>query len=166
MVGTMIMMAYAGVTTVGALSGFQIAMAFAINFAVSNIVTRAFAPDASSGQSVDNGVRQQVPPSSTNSIPIVYGDAYMGGAFVDRKIVFDSVNKTKVVGLIDGAGNEDTKPSGNIYIGLYTSTQSGVISSSNGAALPSAFMGGEDIPYELRWPSSGRQAHRRRGCPW
>ena len=193
MVGTMIMMAYAGVTTAGALTGFQMAMAFAINFAVSNIVTRAFAPDASSNQSVDNGVRQQVPPSSTNSIPIVYGDAYMGGAFVDavlsndaktmyyvlaishispngqfsfdldnmywgdRKIVFDSVNKTKVVGLIDGAGNEDTKPSGNIYIGLYTSTQSGVISSSNGAALPSAFMGGEDIPYELRWPSSGRQ---------
>jgi hypothetical protein len=70
-------------TAVAAFSYGQIAAAFVINFAVSSIVSRVFAPDAGGSQAIDNGVRQQVPPSSTNSIPIVYGDAYCGGRFVD-----------------------------------------------------------------------------------
>jgi hypothetical protein len=191
MVGTMIVMAYASVATVGALTATQMAIAFAINFAVSTLVSRAFAPDSSSGQAIDNGVRQQVPPSSTNSIPMIYGDAYCGGRFIDavlstdaktmyyvmvvshispngqftfdttdmywgdRKMTFDG--STQVVSLTDGAGNVDTKVNGNLFIGLYTSTESGVISSTNGAALPSSFMGGSDIPAELRWASSNRQ---------
>lgn len=193
MVGTMIMMAYAGVTTVGALGMWEMAAAFAINFAVSNVVSRAFAPDASSGQAVDNGVRQQVPPSSTNSIPVVYGDAYMGGSFVDaalstdaktmyyvlaishispngqfsydlsnmywgdRKITLDGSDRTKVVSITDSAGNVDTKIAGNLYIALYTSTESGVITSANGASAPSVFMGGSDLPAELRWAPTNRQ---------
>ena len=169
------------------------ATAFAINFAVSTIMSRAFAPDASSDQSVDNGVRQQVPPSSTNSIPVVYGDAYLGGAFVDaalstdaktmyyvlvishispngqfsydltdmywgdRKITFDGTDQTKVVSLTDGAGNVDSKISGNLFIALYTSTQEGFITSANGASAPSTFMGGSDLPFELRWAPTNRQ---------
>jgi len=57
------------------------AAVFAVNFALSSIVTRMFA-DNPEGQQ-DMGVRQQVPPSGVNAIPIVYGDAYMGGTFVD-----------------------------------------------------------------------------------
>jgi hypothetical protein len=179
--------------SVSAFAWYHTAAAFAINFAVSNIMSRAFAPDMSADQAVDNGVRQQVPPSSTNSIPVVYGDAYLGGAFVDaalstdaktmyyvlvishispngqfsfdlndmywgdRKITFDSTDQTKVVSLTDGAGNVDSKVSGNIYIALYTSTQDGVITSANGATLPSAFMGGADLPAELRWAPTNRQ---------
>lgn len=193
MVGTMIVMAYASAATVGALTGLQIAAAFAINFAVSQIISRAFAPDSSANQAIDNGVRQQVPPSSTNSIPMLYGDAYCGGRFIDavlstdaktmyyvmvvshispngqfgfdttdmywgdRKMTFDGTDQTKVVSLTDGAGNVDTKVSGNLFIAFYTSSQSGVISSTNGAALPSSFMGGGDIPSELRWSPSNRQ---------
>lgn len=182
------------IATYFALEGVALyATAFAINFAVSNIMSRAFAPDMSANQAVDNGVRQQVPPSSTNSIPVVYGDAYIGGAFVDaalstdaktmyyvlaishispngqfsfdltdmywgdRKITFDGTDQTKVIDLIDGAGNIDTKVNGNLYIALYTSTESGVISSANGASLPSVFMGGSDLPSELRWASTNRQ---------
>lgn len=198
MVGSMIVasLAAAGgtfVTAAGVLTAYGAAAAFAINFAVSSILSRAFAPNASGNQAIDNGVRQQVPPSSTNSIPIVYGDAYCGGRFVDavlstdaktmyyvlvishispngqftfdtsdmywgdRKIGFDGTDLTKVVSLTDGAGNVDTKISGNLYIALYTSTQAGVISSTNGASLPNVFMGGSDIPSETRWLSSGRQ---------
>lgn len=192
MVGSLIVAAIAE-TAVSAFAWYHTAAAFAINFAVSNVMSRAFAPDASSGQAVDNGVRQQVPPSSTNSIPVVYGSAYMGGAFVDaalstdaktmyyvlaithispngqltfdtsnmywgdRKITFDSSDLTQVVSLTDGAGNVDTKVSGNLYIALYTSTQGGVISSANGASAPSTFMGGSDLPFELRWASTNRQ---------
>lgn len=57
------------------------AAAFAINFAVSQIIVRSFADNPEAQQ--DMGVRQQVPPSAVNAIPIVYGSAYMGGTFVD-----------------------------------------------------------------------------------
>jgi Putative phage tail protein len=89
MVGSLIVAAIAE-TAVSAFAWYQTAAAFAINFAVSNLVSRAFAPDMSSAQAVDNGVRQQVPPSSTNSIPVAYGDAYMGGAFVDAVLSTDA----------------------------------------------------------------------------
>jgi hypothetical protein len=189
----MIVAAYYGLATGVALTAGQMAVAFAINFAVSSLMARAFAPDMSSGQAVDNGVRQQVPPSSTNSIPVVYGDAYMGGAFVDaalstdaktmyyvlaishispngqfsfdladmywgdRKITFDGTDQTKVVSLTDSAGNVDTKVDGNLFIALYKSTEAGVITSANGASLPSTYMGGSDLPVELRWAASNRQ---------
>lgn len=170
-----------------------LAARFAINFAVSSLLTRAFAQNSGASQAVDNGVRQQVPPSSTNSIPVIYGDAYCGGRFVDavlstdaktmyyvmvvsqispngqfgfdlsnmywgdRKITFDGTDQTKVVSLTDGAGNVDTKISGNLYINLYTSTLTGVITSTNGASAPSTVMGGSDIPSGLTWPVYNRQ---------
>lgn len=87
MVGTMIVMALAAVETAGALTAMQMAAAFAINFAVSQIVTRVFGQDQQGIQ--DNGVRQQVPPSSTNAMPIAYGDVYMGGTFVDAVLSTD-----------------------------------------------------------------------------
>jgi len=68
--------------------GFSTAMAtFAVNFAVSYVVTRAFADNPEQQQ--DMGVRQQVPPSAVNAIPIVYGNAYMGGTFVDAVLTTD-----------------------------------------------------------------------------
>jgi len=167
------------------LTGVALAAAtFAINFAASYIITRVFGQQASKQQ--DSGVRQQVPPSSTNSIPVVYGDAWMGGTFVDavlttdqqamyyvmaisnvspngqftydrtkfyygdRLITFDGTDPTKVVSLTDGAGNVDTKISGNLYINLYTSTAAGTITNVTGTA-PSTFMGGSDIAAGLRW---------------
>lgn len=198
MVGSLIVSALATaggafVTAAGALTALGAAAAFAINFAVSALVSRAFAPDASSNQAIDNGVRQQVPPSSTNSIPVIYGDAYCGGRFIDavlstdaktmyyvmvvshispngqfsfdltdmywgdRKMTFDGSNQTQVVSLTDGAGNVDGKINGNLFVALYTSSEFGVISSTNGAPLPSSFMGGSDLPSELRWAASGRQ---------
>lgn len=53
----------------------------AVSFALSFVVTRVFGQTPPSQQ--DNGMRQQIPPSATNGIPIVYGDAYLGGTFVD-----------------------------------------------------------------------------------
>lgn len=179
-----------------ALGSVGVAVAsFAVSYALSQVIARAFKPNAQTGtnQSIDNGVRLQGPPSNTNSIPIVYGNAYLGGIFTDavlttnqktmyyvmtvsaispngqfffdtsnfyysdRKITFDTTDLTKVVSLTDGAGNVDTKINGNLYIALYTSTQAGVITSMNGAPLPSTYMGGTDIDAAQRWPSTGRQ---------
>ena len=63
---------------------------FAVNFAISYVVSRIFAPnDPDANQPVDQGVRQQVAPNTTNSIPIVYGSAFMGGTFVDAVLTID-----------------------------------------------------------------------------
>ncbi len=70
------------------LTGLPLAAAtFAINFAVSFVVTRAFG--SKPPQSQDTGARQQVPPASNNSIPVVYGDAWLGGTFVDAVLSTD-----------------------------------------------------------------------------
>lgn len=167
------------------------ALSFAINFAVSAIITRAFAPSKSGPQ--DNGVRQQIPPSADNPIPVVYGDAWLAGTFVDavlstdqktmyyvmaisnispngqftydtsefyygdRLIAFDGTDQTKVVSLTDTAGNVDTKIADQMYVYLYTSNASGVISRINTTQYPNQVMGGSDIDVALRWPASGRQ---------
>jgi hypothetical protein len=82
MVGTMIVAAAANVTAAAVASSFALtAAAFAVNFAVSLIVSRVFGQSGQGPQ--DSGTRQQVPPSNINAIPIVYGDAYLGGTFVD-----------------------------------------------------------------------------------
>ncbi len=81
MVGSMIVQYALGIAAGTALTFGQAAVAFAINFAVSSIVTRVFADNPEQQQ--DMGVREQVPPSGVNAIPVVYGEAYMGGTFVD-----------------------------------------------------------------------------------
>jgi hypothetical protein len=77
---------YAAATAALGAVGMAVAT-FAINFAASYIITRVFGQKAPT--QTDNGVRQQVPPSSTNSIPVVYGDAWMGGTFVDAVLTTD-----------------------------------------------------------------------------
>ena len=195
MVGAMIVAAAAGVSAAGVAASFALtAAAFAVNFAVSIIVSRVFGQDQQGPQ--DSGTRQQVPPSSTNAIPIVYGDAYLGGTFVDavittdqkvmyyvmavssispngqftfdttdmyygdRKITFDETDRAKVIRLTDEAKNPDDKINGSLYIGLYTSTQSGVITNVNWFAphevMASTFAGHSLAP-EFVWPSTGRQ---------
>lgn len=73
------------------------AATFAVNFAVSFIVTRVFADNPEAQQ--DMGVRQQVPPSAVNAIPIVYGDAYMGGTFVDAVLTTDQTTMYYVLAI-------------------------------------------------------------------
>lgn len=78
-VGTMIATA---LVSAGYLTAtYAAATAFAINFAISTIISRVFGPKAPKMR--DNGVRQQIPPATVNSLPILYGDAYTGGVYVD-----------------------------------------------------------------------------------
>jgi len=63
------------------------AFAFVVNFAVSQIVTKLFSSGDQDQQ--NNAVRQQVPPDTTNALPIVYGNAWLGGRFVDAVLSTD-----------------------------------------------------------------------------
>lgn len=60
---------------------------FAVSYALSFVVNRVFGSEPPT--QTDNGVRQQIPPSTTNGIPMVYGDAYLGGTFVDAVLTTD-----------------------------------------------------------------------------
>ena len=71
------------------------AAVFAINFAVSMVVTRIFGQEPP--DQTDNGVRLQVPPSTVNAIPVVYGNAYLGGTFVDAALTTDQQDMYYVI---------------------------------------------------------------------
>ena len=60
------------------------AVGIAINFALSYVVSQILAPNFGNRQQPqDQGVRIQVPPDTTATIPVVYGDAFLGAKFVD-----------------------------------------------------------------------------------
>lgn len=61
--------------------------AFAVNYAISVQVTRIFGEKPPSQS--DQGTRQQIPPNTANALPTVYGDAYLGGTFVDAALTTD-----------------------------------------------------------------------------
>lgn len=180
--------------------------AFAINMAVSFVISKVLMPsNTTPGATADQGVRIQAPPDTTRAIPIVYGDAYIGGKFVDavmttnsstmyyvmvisgisndgqftfdktkfyygdRLCTFDTTSadtfeRARVVSLTDGAGNVDTKISGNLYIHLFRSSASGVITNldingnSAGAATPQNLMStANGVASGQEWVASGRQ---------
>lgn len=88
MVGTLIAYGTSALTAAGVSAATAAAIStFAVNFALSTIVTRVFSDNPERQQ--DMGVRQQVPPSAVNAVPIVYGNAYMGGTFVDAVLTTD-----------------------------------------------------------------------------
>lgn len=59
----------------------------AATFATSIVVAKVFGQKMPKAQ--DNGVRQQVPPATVNSLPIIYGDAYLGGTYIDAALSQD-----------------------------------------------------------------------------
>jgi membrane protein implicated in regulation of membrane protease activity len=81
--------------TAGYLTATYVAVvAFAINMVASAIISKAFfSPNQpsgafGSGASSDSfaGNRQQIPPATNNKLPIVYGEAWIGGTIVDLSI--------------------------------------------------------------------------------
>ena len=72
-------------------------MYMAATFAISTITSRFLTPNqnqgANSGAVGSTGARQQVPPDTTTPVPMVYGDAYIGGKFCDAVL---SVNQNSM----------------------------------------------------------------------
>ena len=63
------------------------AIVFVATIALSYVISSLTQPDGLRGTSQqDPGVRSQVPPDTTNPMPVVYGDAYIGARFVDAVI--------------------------------------------------------------------------------
>lgn len=65
---------------------------FVATVALSYVLSELSKPDGLRGSNqTDPGVRAQVPPDTTNPMPVVYGDAYTGGRFVDACLRQDQV---------------------------------------------------------------------------
>lgn len=138
MVATMIATGLLGAAAVGTFA--YAATVFVVNFALSMIVTRLFSEDPEQQQ--DMGVRQQVPPSAVNAIPIVYGQAYMGGTFVDAVLSVDQTQMYYVLAISsispDGQFTFDTTDMyyGDRKIGFDGADQTKVITLTDEASPP------------------------------
>ena len=65
----------------------NLVVSMAISFAVSAVIGGPNAPGAGGGdQARDPGNRVQVPPSTANKLPVIYGDSWVGGTMVDLSI--------------------------------------------------------------------------------
>jgi hypothetical protein len=99
MVEAAVMAAYVG-------EGFAAyAAAFAVNYAISVQVNRMFGEKPPS--QTDQGSRQQIPPNTANALPIVYGDAYLGGTFVDACLTTDQKTMYYVMAISSISPNGD-----------------------------------------------------------
>jgi hypothetical protein len=98
-------------------------VAFAINMVISAVISKAFfSPNQSagglSGSSPDVGNRQQVPPATDNKLPVVYGEAWLGGTIVDLSISENNQELYYVLALAEVTGNgSDTITFGDAYWG-------------------------------------------------
>jgi len=140
MVGTMIVGYLAGASAATVAASFALtAAAFAVNFAVSMIVTRIFGDNPESQQ--DMGVRQQVPPSAVNALPVVYGEAYMGGTFVDAVLANEQRKMYYVLAISSISPNgQFTFDQTEMYYGdqkiIFDGTEPGKVASLSDEATP------------------------------
>jgi hypothetical protein len=125
--GSIIVAAVMGASWVAANAVLATVIAFAINMVVSTVISKAlFKPPGgdmgAAGQSPNPGNRQQIPPATDNKLPVVYGDAWLGGTIVDLSISNDNQMLFYVIALCE-VTNSDTGQTpdaitfGDIYYG-------------------------------------------------
>ena len=127
-IGTLLVGAYYGGIVAGSAAwtmGMTMA-AMAINIAVSAIVSRVAMSDLNTGpagSSLNTGSRVQIAPATKNKLPIVYGQAYLGGTVFDcilsqdKQYIFYAIAICEVTNS-DGALDPftpDTLTFGDIY---------------------------------------------------
>lgn len=110
------------VTATGVLTATGMAVAFAINLVVSQIITKSATPDKTNTETGNPGNRQQLPPAGSNKLPVVYGNAYVGGIITDLTISNDNQTMYYCIALSEVTNTEagasgDVYTFGNIYFG-------------------------------------------------
>lgn len=126
--GSIIVAAVMGSSWVAANAVLATVVAFAINMVVSTVISKAlFSPNQPSdgglaSQAPDPGNRQQIPPATDNKLPVVYGDAWVGGTIIDLSISQNNQEIYYVLALSEvtntNAGQTpDTFTFGDIYYG-------------------------------------------------
>jgi hypothetical protein len=98
--------------------------AFAINMVISAVIAKAFfTPEQPSGgglsgDSPNPGNRQQIPPATDNKLPVVYGEAWLGGTITDLSITSNNQELFYVISICEVTNNgNDTITFGDVYWG-------------------------------------------------
>lgn len=83
---------------------------------------------------VDYGVREQVDPDTNNAIPVVYGDAFLGGKVVDAVLSDDQTTMWYCLAICEQTGIKfsDGQQSQISFKGIYWNQMRMVFQSSNG----------------------------------
>jgi hypothetical protein len=78
----------------------------AIGLGVMSYLNKSTSKGASSPSSVTpQGVRQQIPPSTENKIPVVYGSAYLGGTIIDVRLENNNKELYAVLAICEETGD-------------------------------------------------------------
>ena len=117
--------------------------------AVISATTPAPNPYASGLSQLNTGTAIQIPPSTSNKIPVVYGTAYIGGVFSDLSISSDNQQLYYVLPLCEVTNNGlDTITFGNVYYSGKLCLFSGYSYTSTGATVASV---SSTIGYQLTY---------------
>ena len=92
-------------TTISAAVG-RFALQMVATFAVSSLMSRRGNTGAGANSSINQGQRVQLPPSTDNKIPVVYGTAYMKPIIIDAKISTDQKTMWYVVAFCEAMDND------------------------------------------------------------
>lgn len=103
------------------------ATAFVINMVIATVITKAFftpqqpgggGAGGLSGDSPNPGNRQQVPPATDNKLPVVYGEAWLGGTVVDLSISENNQELYYALAICEVTDNgSDSFTFGDVYWG-------------------------------------------------
>ena len=115
-IGTIIAVGLLGMTA-GAIS--TAIVAFAINLVVGAIISKATAEKQNylSGDSPNPGSRQQIPPATDNKVPVVYGEAWVGGIITDLSITTNNQRMYYVLTLCEVTSTNTGQTPDNITFG-------------------------------------------------
>lgn len=98
-------------------------VSFAVNMVASAIITKAFFSPSQpggdiAGASPNPGNRQQVAPATDNKLPVVYGQAWLGGIITDLSISSNNQELYYVLSICEVTNNgADTITMGDVYFG-------------------------------------------------
>jgi len=135
--------------------------AFAVNMVASAIISKVFAPTPPElGQQSNPGSKQQLPPSGSNKIPVIYGNAWTGGMITDLTISDNNKDIYWVIALSEvtntesgvSTGSADDINFGEIYWGgkrclFQTSKNTTSNPSSKNGKQPTKNNGGGSVDY-------------------
>jgi hypothetical protein len=93
-------------------------VSMAISFAVSSVIGGPNSPSSPSQR--DPGNRTQIPPATSNKLPVVYGTSYIGGTVIDLSITDNDQTMYYVLALSEVTNTNpgqtpDTVSFGNVY---------------------------------------------------
>ena len=103
---------FLGNNSLGAVLAKTVLAGFALNK-----LTKAINKEnkAATTENIDKGVRLQIPPASSNKVPILYGKAHFGGVITDAELSSDNQTMFYVMTLAEKTGTLRSTSTGSAY---------------------------------------------------